>query len=265
MQAIAFNYLTAFVLGGVVNGASEGLTTVPAVAWWLSAVVLGVMFMGAFVLMARSTARSGVTITTAASRVSLVLPVVGAWLLWPEGESVRWTAIAVIVCALVLMLVPRAHKVAGTEVKDNRPHGGMSLWLYPLGVWVLFGLNNFGLKWAQERFVGPEESAAYSAMIFLFAGVAAWLWWLVGSKGPKRVTLRNMGGGVALGVANFGVTYFMLRGLAQMSATTFFPIYHTSIVALVAMVGVGAFGERVAWWQIVGLVMAAAGEVMMFV
>ena len=50
MQAIAFNYLTAFVLGLIVDGVSEGGAVLPAsVGSWAMSVGLGATFAGAFV------------------------------------------------------------------------------------------------------------------------------------------------------------------------------------------------------------------------
>lgn len=76
LQAIAFNYLTATLLGISLSLGSLGSGVVLRGGDWAMAVAMGVMFMAAFVLMARSTARSGVSVTTVAARVSLTIPVV---------------------------------------------------------------------------------------------------------------------------------------------------------------------------------------------
>ena len=90
LQAIAFNYLTAFALGTAFACVSGDFVVPTGVASWGTAVLLGATFVGAFVLMARSTALTGVTLTTVASRVSLVIPVVCSFLLFPEGDAPRW-------------------------------------------------------------------------------------------------------------------------------------------------------------------------------
>lgn len=267
LQAIAFNYLTAFALGVAVSLVSEGGAVPSGADVWLVAAVLGVMFMGAFVLMARSTARSGVTVTTVASRVSLIVPVVCSYLLLAEGDVPRWGAIAVIVVALVLLLIPD-WRGGGSRVQQSGDKGGGAspmIWLYPLGVWLLFGLNNFGLKLAQSRLIAPNESAAFSAGIFLCAALFAALWWQLRGGDRRKFELRSALGGVALGVANFGVTWSLLHGLTRLPASLFFPIYHVAVVAVVALVGIVAFGERLGRWQTIGLLGAVVGIVMYFV
>lgn len=265
LQAIAFNYLTAFGLGVIVGGVSENGIVLPAsVGSWVVAVVLGLTFAGAFVLMARSTERSGVTLTTVASRVSLVIPVVCSHLLFPECDTPRWGAIAVILLALVLMFVPPKGK-RDEVMQPVRTHRKVPMVLYPLGVWLLFGINNFGLKVAQTELISPQESAMFSAVIFLFATMFSAVWWQTKGGDRRRLELRSALGGVALGLANFFVTWGMLRGLAQVPASTFFPTYHTTIVALVALVGTMVFKERLSPVQWSGVGVGVIGIVMFFV
>lgn len=258
LQAIAFNYLTAFALGTAFACVSGDFVVPTGVASWGTAVLLGSTFVGAFVLMARSTALTGVTLTTVASRVSLVIPVVCSFLLFPEGDAPRWWAVAVILVAMIMMFVP-----SGEKRRQQRLQRA-SLLLYPLGVWVLFGVNNFGLKWAQSVLIAPQESAAFSAIIFLFAVMFAVVALMV-RRDKRGFEWGALVGGVTLGVANFFVTWGMLRGLAEVPASIFFPTYHTTIVALVAVVGTVAFKERLSKVQWLGVAVAVLGIVMFFV
>ena len=258
LQAIAFNYLTAFALGTAFACVSGDFVVPTGVASWGTAVLLGSTFVGAFVLMARSTALTGVTLTTVASRVSLVIPVVCSFLLFPEGDAPRWVAVAVILAAMVMMFVPSGKK--RTQQRLQRA----SLLLYPLGVWVLFGVNNFGLKWAQSVLIAPQESAMFSAIIFLFAVVFAAVALMV-RRNKRGFEWSALWGGVTLGVSNFFVTWGMLRCLAEVPASIFFPTYHTTIVALVAVVGTVAFKERLSKVQWLGVAVAVLGIVMFFV
>lgn len=258
LQAIAFNYLTAFALGTAFACVSGDFVVPTGVASWGTAVLLGSTFVGAFVLMARSTALTGVTLTTVASRVSLVIPVVCSFLLFPEGDAPRWWAVAVILVAMVMMFVP-----SGEKRRQQRLQRA-SLLLYPLGVWILFGVNNFGLKWAQSVLIAPQESAAFSAIIFLFAVMFAVVALMV-RRDKRGFEWGALVGGVTLGVANFFVTWGMLRGLAEVPASIFFPTYHTTIVALVAVVGTVAFKERLSKVQWLGVAVAVLGIVMFFV
>lgn len=261
LQAIAFNYLTATLLGISLSLGSLGSGVVLRGGDWAMAVAMGVMFMAAFVLMARSTARSGVSVTTVAARVSLTIPVVCSYLFLPAQVEPRWGAIAVILIALVMVIwQPRKGEASGTHPKKQ---GGGGL-LLPFAVFVLFGLNNFCLKWCQNGLEGEGGASQLSAAIFLFAALASGVYYFAVSP-TRRFSWQAMVGGVALGVANFFTTYFMIMALELLPSGVFFPIYHIGIVALVTTLGVAFFGERLSWLQIGGLALAAVGIVAFFV
>lgn len=265
LQAIAFNYLTAFLLGVALSGGG-GLATVGDVMGakeWTLAVVMGVMFMTAFVLMARSTARVGVAISTAAARVSLVLPVLLSYLLL-DGQEPRWVAMSVIVAALAMMFWPERKGTVTESVSSERRGGNLWSILCPVGVFLLFGANNFCLKWAQSGMAGERAAAMFSAAVFFSAFVVSAVYYFAVSKGC-RFSWRSLVGGIALGASNFFVTYCMMLALAEVAAELFFPIYNVGIVAIVTLAGVVAFGERLSRRQVAGLVVAAVGIVMFFV
>jgi drug/metabolite transporter (DMT)-like permease len=258
LQAIAFNYLTATLLGvGLSLGDLEGGVVLTPREWGLS-VVMGVMFMAAFVLMARSTAISGVSVTTVAARVSLIIPVVCSYLFLPNQVEPRWVAIGVIILALVMVIWTPSK---GDRKEQRRGPGGV---LLPLGVFLLFGANNFCLKWAQSGLEAEAATSQLSAAIFLFAALSSGGYYFAATR-KRSFSLQALVGGVLLGVANFFTTYFMLLGLGLLPSGVFFPIYHIGIVALVTTCGVALFRERLGVMQVVGLVVAAAGIVAFFV
>ena len=160
---------------------------------------------------------------------------------------------------LALVMVIWQPKSGGLEIKS----GGLGGLVLPIAVFVLFGTNNFCLKWAQSRMTEVGAPEQLSAAIFLFAALFAGGYYLVTTK-QRRFSWQAMVGGVALGVANFFTTYFMILGLAELPSAVFFPIYHVGIVALVTTLGVWLFGERLSKVQIAGLVVAAAGIVAFF-
>ncbi len=253
LQAIAFNYITAAILGFSMSLGSMSDGFVLGFGEVGLSVVMGVMFMAAFVLMARSTATSGVSVTTVAARVSLIIPVVFSYLFLRGEAEPRWWAIAIILVALVMVIMQPS--------KRRRKHS--NLWL-PLGVFLLFGANNFCLNWAKSGLDTRGGEEQLSAVIFFFAAIASCAYYM-SRRGRKSWSWKAMLGGVMLGVSNFFTTYFMLLGLGAMPSGVFFPIYHVGIVALVTTLGVLLFKERISKVQFAGMVVAAVGIVAFFV
>ena len=254
LQAIAFNYLTATLLGISLSLGDLSVGVVLGPREWLLSVIMGLMFMSAFVLMARSTSVSGVAVTTVAARVALIIPVVCSYLFIDGSVEPRWGAIAVILLALVMVIGGPAKEKAA---QGEKRRGGVALVLLPLAVFLLFGTNNFCLNWARSGMAAGGASQ-------LSAALASGGYYFVATK-KRKFSWWALGGGVLLGVANFFTTYFMILGLEVLPSGVFFPIYHVGIVALVATLGVALFKERLSLLQIVGLGVAAAGMVAFFI
>ncbi|MDY3978758.1 MAG: EamA family transporter [Tidjanibacter sp.] len=261
LQAVAVNYLTAFLLGIAFNlsGGTGGVNPFDY-GWWWIALLMGVGFMAAFVLMSLSTARSGVAVTTVSARVSLVIPVVCSYLLLPAQVSPRWLPIVLVIVALVLIVVPKK-QVANSRRKPLEIAGI----LLPVVVFLLFGLNNFFLKFVQNGITDRAETATFTATIFLSAMVACVIFYLVRNRGRVTLCTGSLWGGVLLGAANFFATYLTLLSLETLPAGLFFPIYNVSIVAISVLVGVFIFGERLTLRQFIGLFVSVVGIVLFFV
>ena len=257
MQAIGFNYVMATFLGFVMNLGAGAMVPLGGGAWGASA-LLGVMFTSAFVLMARSTERSGIALTTIAARVALVIPVVLSFLFIPGQPKPRWAVIGIIVASLLLLFWPSKEDRKGGE-------GGFSAAsvLYPLFVFLLYGTNNFILDWSRGNLIVPEQTALLSATIFVFASLASWGYYFAVKRKP-RFEWRAMVGGVALGVTNYFTTYCMILGLNYLPGTVFFPVYHVSAVSIVVLVSSLVFGERMRGVQWLGLAVAIVGIVLFF-
>lgn len=258
LQAILFNYLTAFCLGVAFNaGGTAGFVVPFGREWFPLAVLMGAMFMSAFVLMSLSTAKTGVAVTTISARVSLVIPVLCSYLLLPGQPEPDWFSIFLIACSLVLMFMPIERKADNTI--------SVSSLVYPLSVFLLFGLNNFCLKYVQNGISEKGELASLTSTVFLSAAVVCGAYYFLRKNGARKFAWKNLAGGVALGTANFFATYLTLLALGAMPASLFFPLYHVGIVVLAVILGVTVFGEKLSAYRIAGIVMAIAGIIAFFI
>ena len=259
LQAIGFNYVTATFLGVVMNFGAGEMVPLGGGAWGAAA-LLGAMFTSAFVLMARSTERSGIALTTIAARVALVIPVVLSYLFIPGQPKPRWAIIGIIVASLLLLFWPSK----GERKGGNGSGFSAASVLYPLFVFLLYGTNNFILDWSRSNLITPPQTAQLSATIFMFGSLASWGYYFAVSRKP-RFEWKALVGGVVLGFTNYFTTYCMILGLNYLPGTVFFPIYHVSAVSIVVLVSSLVFGERMRKLQWLGLAVAIVGIVLFFV
>ena len=258
LQVIFFNYLVAFLFTLLPILAHIVIDYVPGPSSWLLAVVQGAFFVTGFIVMDRSTRRSGVALTTVCARASLVLPVLLSWMLLGQPAP-AWLPVLLTVAAMVLIVGP-------SGPSDSSAPSGLSSVLALLGVFLVFGLSDFFLKVVQhtvEKGTSAEPAlmesrlSGLTCIIFLMATLAALgVCLLSGSFRRHKVTWATAGWGALLGIANIGCTSCMLRALGVMSTGLYYPLYNIGIVLVATLAGLLFFGERLSWRQAAGLVLA---------
>lgn len=259
LQGIFFNYLTAicvslFLSGSSDMGLGESLLAALSSDWAAYAIFTGLLFMGGILVLAMSTQRSGVALTNIAARASMIIPVVAGWLLLGE-QSPKWVFIALVLVAMVMIFGKFGEKDKISPAQT----------VLPLCVLLLFGLNDFMLKFTKSRLGNFKEG---NAMLFIFSTAAVFcvLTYLVrGHYSQHKFDWRAIPGGILLGLANSSCTAMMLKALGVMDGVVFFPLYNVGVVCVTLLVGTLVFREKLKVLQIAGIVLAAASIVFIFI
>ncbi|MDQ6647982.1 MAG: EamA/RhaT family transporter, partial [Pseudomonadota bacterium] len=121
---------------------------------------------------------------------------------------------------------------------------GVSGWLYPLLVFVGFGVIDILFKRVAQA--GVPLGASLQMMFALALPVAFAIQVWRRATGRMRFTLRNLWAGLVLGLLNFGNILFYLRGHQALPhhPALVFASMNIGVVALGALVGTLAFRER---------------------
>ncbi|MDR3444098.1 MULTISPECIES: hypothetical protein [unclassified Dyella] len=246
-QAIAWNYVATSVLTAMVFHPSLSVLTSPQ-APWLGFIGLGLLLPLIFLALAASVSSAGIVRTDAAQRLSLLISLLAAFLLFGEALSIgKGVGIALGLAALLCM-VWRA-------TPDGAAQGERS-WLWPCVVFVGFGVIDILFK--RVAVAGAPFEASLQAMFALafVVSLAILLW----RRWHDRTffTLRDAVAGLLLGAANFGNIVFYLRGHRALPdhPSLVFASMNLGVVALGALVGTVAFRERLSWVNAVGVLLA---------
>jgi drug/metabolite transporter (DMT)-like permease len=171
--------------------------------------------------------------------MSLVIPVVLGILVY--REQLGWIKFLGIALALGAVFF--------TSMKDKTTQNlhGSKLWL-PLLVFLGSGIIDSSIKYLQEYHVERTEFPILSATIFAAAACSGLLFLLI--KDPAtvfKVNLRNVLGGIALGVPNFFSIFFLLRALQNdfLNSASVFTLNNVAIVMLTTLLGIGLFKEKI--------------------
>ncbi len=269
-QAIAWNYVVASALAAWLLPSSLQTLRAPG-APWLALIGLGVLLPTIFLALAASVRHAGIVRSDAAQRLSLLLALLAAFVLFGEQLSAP-KAVGIVLGLLALIAMvwrPRADAADGDVVRGGTGFPAVSTgaarWLYPLLVFAGFGVIDILFK--QVALAGVPLGASLQAMfaLALLIGFALQLWRR--ARGQMRFTARSALGGVALGLFNFGNILFYLRGhqaLPQHPALVFTSM-NIGVVALGAVVGLLVFREHLSRINFGGVVLAVLAIVVLAV
>lgn len=250
-QAIAVNYLTASVLClALLRPNLQSISGNTAAAWWIL-VLLGVLLPAVFLIMAGAVRQAGIVLSDTAQRLSLILPLLAAFLIFGEAFShSKLAGIAVALLALACLLVKPGR--AGAQPAAHA--GRMSLMLL-LGVWLGYGAIDILFKQL------AKSGAAFSSSLLLSFVLAAVLMfaWLV-CRPTTAWSVRSLLSGLLLGLLNFGNIYFYIRAHQTYpdNPTLVFSAMNIGVISLGTLIGAGVFRERLGWVNILGIALALA-------
>lgn len=245
-QAVTWNYLAASVLSLLLLKPSLA-SLQSAHTPWLALLGLGVALPGIFLVLARAVEGAGIVRSDVAQRLSLLLSLAAAFLLFGEQAN-GWKLAGLGLGVLAIVGV-------SARSGDDAPAAGKG-WGWLLGVWVGFALIDILLK--QVAAAGTPSTAAL-LVSFGIAFVLMLVWQLQRHfSGSSRLTLGNLGFGLLLGLLNFGNILFYVRAHQALphSPATIFAGMNIGVVCLGALVGVLVFGEKTSVWNRVGLALA---------
>ncbi|HEX7387592.1 MAG TPA: EamA/RhaT family transporter [Castellaniella sp.] len=266
-QAIAINYVVASALTlGLFSPPLDTVSSLPLPAWIILG-LLGVLLPAVFLIMAAAVRQAGIVLSDAAQRMSLVLPIVAAFLVFHEVMSGRKaTGIALALCAL-LCLITRPHKATpAPTVQDaansgTRHAGTRATWAVLLGVWMGYGIIDILFKQMARLGTGFTQGLMLS---FVLAAILMFLWLLTANK--TRWDARSLASGVLLGALNFGNIYFYIRAHQTFphNPTLVFAAMNIGVISIGTLAGAGFFRERLTRVHIAGIALALVAVVTLF-
>lgn len=237
LQAIFFNYITAFVLGLCVSSKPFNITEITNSDWFFGAVGLGLLFILTFNIMAIVSQRNGLSVASVATKMSVVIPIIFGIYVYDESTNIQKLAgIVLALAAVVLVSVKSKHTV---RLKHNV--------LLPFLVFLSSGFIDSSVKYLETFYIEDNGIPIFSATIFGFAAVFGLIILIVKKlKGQLQFNKLSLLGGFCLGIVNYASLYYLLKALDHKSleSSTIFTVNNVSIVMLSGLVGLLLFKEK---------------------
>jgi drug/metabolite transporter (DMT)-like permease len=252
---IVYNYLFAAVPGYFLLQEKPDLKDVFQADWIYLAIFIGILFILMFYVIALSSATAGISITTVASKMSVVIPITYSIFADPLDKltSIKLIGIIVALFSVFLTILP--------EKKFNLP---VKVIYLPILLFFGMGMVDSLVKHAQFNYISDREVAFFTSILFFIAFLSGIVSIFFTKGGIKRLIEKKVIlWGLILGLVNFGSIYFLIRALnfksvngTQIDSSVVFGMNNTGIVTLSVLAGLIIFRERPGKINWIGILLA---------
>ncbi|MEZ7518381.1 EamA/RhaT family transporter [Psychrobacter sp. NPDC078370] len=243
-QTIVAGYPVAFLLTWVLLKPDIGAIHALDSAWGII-IALGILLPAVFIILGRAIEAVGMVATDASQRLSLIIPIVAAFLLF--GEVLTGTRILGLALGF-LALGALVYRPQYNDITRQAKH--TPLWLF--GVWAGYGIIDILFKQV------AKQGAAFPLTLLVSFGVAGLLLLIYLLITRVRWQKQALMTGLLLGALNMGNIYAYVRAhqVLHDSPSIVFTGMNVGVIAVATLIGVGVFKEQLNRINIVGLVLA---------
>ncbi len=237
-QAIVVNYAIACAAGIIGYAKPINLIELPNYSWFGGTVFLGFLFILIFNLMAITTQRSGLSVVSVSTKMSVVIPI--AFGLFYYNENAGLLKVSGIILALIAVYL--------VSVKDNTSKiVSKNELLFPILVFLGSGIIDTTIKYLETSYVEQDDISLFSAVIFLTAfviGVSILMFKVL--RQNEKIKFKNLVGGLALGIPNYYSIYFLVKALRnpQLESSVVFTLNNVGILICAVLLGILFFSEK---------------------
>jgi drug/metabolite transporter (DMT)-like permease len=257
LPAIVINYFIAASFGALQLKLSGADWRIPS-DWWTAALIISLLFISLFYLMAKTAQELGVSVSSNASKMSMVIPILLLAIIYPEEHLNIFQTIGILLALFGIYF---------TSLKEGSKFNWRSIF-WPFVLFIGTGILDFVLAYANQNLLHTEvDDKLFTSLSFGLAFI--WGVLIMGYFSLKKgldISKVSVVGGVVLGVVNFGSIFFLLRTYAGNIAqkTSILPINNMSIIIVSTLFSILLFKEKLSNQNILGLSISIASIVIIF-
>lgn len=248
-NAIIINYLTASLIGLIISFNSLKNINLFIQPWLPVAVLIGILFVVMFNVIAITTQKAGISVSSVASKMSVIVPMLFSMLYYHEQISNYKIA------GMVLAIIA----VALTVMKKNNFIEDKSYLILPIILFFGMGLVDSLVKFSQHEYLRTQSLPAFSTLLFTISAVTGITVRLFKkSLRNSPVNLKTAVAGMLLGIANYGTFYFLVYALNSnfVDSSIVFGLNSVGIVLLSVFLAIILFREKLSVINWVGIILS---------
>lgn len=262
-QAIVFNYPVCFLTGLLLLPTGQSFSVDFSQTWTWLAFGLGVGFILTFLLSGASTQRMGITATSLANNLSLVIPVCFSLFVFQTGgkvfDALNYLGLMLAVVAVGLSTYKKEPAESDSSIKPKTRQLGINVVL-PIGVFLFYGATNTMINYMNLNYIPSTDKTIQVTLTMVIGAIAAGLFMLTIRliQGKETFQPRNLIGAVTLGIPNFLSFYTLVMALSAFGGNGAFvyPLYNIGVILMAALLAALFFREQLSTANKIGLVLA---------
>ncbi|MCV6628743.1 MAG: EamA family transporter [Flavobacteriaceae bacterium] len=246
LQAIITNYVVAAILGYGFGGGNYDLGTILNSQWLIGSLILGLIFISTFLILAKTTQNGGLTMASIASKMSVVIPVIFAFVVY--NDQVQYSKLIGIIIALIAVYL--------TSTSNQQSGLQKNQWHLPVLLFLGAGILDTLLKYIEQSFVPKDQIPHYSATIFASAFLFGFLYKITFKRSAWE--LKSILAGILLGIPNYFSIYFLIKALQfqGLESSVVFPINNIGVVLITSLIGFLIFKETLETKNWLGIILS---------
>lgn len=271
-QTIVASYPIAFLLTLILLKPDVSAIDTLGAAWGII-IALGILLPLVFVILGRAIAAIGMVAADAAQRLSLIIPIIAAFLWF--GEVLTGTRVFGLVLGFLALaaLVYRPQRVDSINTAENEATTNINstnnsavksqlsktpLWLF--GVWAGYGIIDILFKQV------AKQGAAFPLTLFVSFGLAGLLLLIYLLITRVRWQGKALAAGLLLGALNMGNIYAYVRAhqVLSESPSIVFTGMNVGVITVATLIGVGIFKEQLNRINMLGIILAISCVAVLF-
>lgn len=266
-QAIVVNYFICVIVGAFMLGRFPFTAESFSTPWMPYAAGLGIFFISGFYAVGMTVTLFGLTVASVLQKMSLVISVPFAILMFSEAAPViKVLGLILALAAVILTNWPNKKNaefdVRHIERKNFLAKGGslFLLWFFPIYAYIVSGGIEVGLQFVQGTMIAKDDAATaneFTSGIFASAGILGALVVIFQVlRGKMKLAWKNLWAGILLGVPNYFSIVFLIMAFNWWDKSVVLPVNNIAVVSLTAIIGFFIFKERLSKLNIAGVLLA---------
>lgn len=263
LEVIILNYVVAILCGILLIDSNVSVSHILYSTWLPFAIFIGILFIVMFFVVAKSTSLVGISISTVANKMSLIIPIIVSMLIDKNDFPTLMKVLGIILALVAVYL---------SVYKKKKTKLNKQLIYLPVILFLGMGIVDALIKYTQHFYVSNEALPVFSTVLFVFAALTGFVVKFF-QKTPIKMffNMPVLAHGTVLGLANYGSIYFLIQALnfvhdsgITTDGSKVFGMVNLGTILLSVLIGFFYFKEKLLKINWMGILIAVLAIVVLY-